>query len=89
MGKREDVKHDFRVSFVKDDSKRLKTYHFNLLVRVETGISISCEVTVDLDGISVTTLIRIYPIVSYKVHREKINNQAPNVNTMNISSITN
>lgn len=60
------------VSFAKADSKRLETYHFNLLVRVETGFSISCEVTVDLDGVFVTTLVRIYPVVSYKVQMRKV-----------------
>ena len=74
-----------RSASAKADSKRFKTYHFNPLFRVETGISISCEVTIDLDRISVTTLVRIYPVVSYKVHREKIINQAPDVNIMNTS----
>lgn len=59
------------MSFVKADSKILQTYHLNPLVRVETCLSISCEVTIDLDGVSVTTLVRINPVVSYKVHRER------------------
>lgn len=49
---------------------RQETYHLKPLVRVKTGLSISCKVTVDLDGVSVTALVRIYPVVPYKANKE-------------------
>ena len=53
------------------DSNTLEAYHLCPLVRGETCLSVSCEVAVDLDGVAVTALVRIYPVLTYKVHKKK------------------
>lgn len=53
----------------KTSIKRLETHHLRLFVREETGLSISSEITEHLDGVSVTPLVRIYPVVTCKTHR--------------------
>lgn len=48
-----------------------QAYCLNPLVRVKTRLSISSEVAEDLDGIPVTALVGIYPVVSYGKKRKK------------------
>jgi hypothetical protein len=40
----------------------METYASRLLVGVDTGLSSSGEITVDLEGVSSTALVRIDPV---------------------------